>query len=92
MLWKAIQLFRILIPLPSSDYTVRTAWNLDSFGLSSTMPYLLRGAGVEDLMIQRVHYAVQHDLAYSKQLEFDWQQMWGKTDTVLSFLLSDLSI
>lgn len=58
------------------DYTPTCSWSIDPFGLSPTMPYLLGGAGLRNLVIQRVHYAVKKKLAQAKKLEFRWRQLW----------------
>jgi len=34
--------------------------------------------GLENLVIQRVHYSVKKYLARSKNLEFRWRQLWGE--------------
>ena len=58
------------------DYVPNNSWSIDPFGLSPTMPFLLKESGVENLVIQRVHYAVKKRLAKEKLLEFRWRQLW----------------
>lgn len=69
--------------LDNLNYTPRNAWSIDPFGYSSSQPYLLKLAGFENSIIQRVHYRVKKELALNRQLEFKWRQLWdgvGKTD------------
>ncbi|XP_013170889.1 PREDICTED: alpha-mannosidase 2 [Papilio xuthus] len=64
-------------------YIPKNAWSIDPFGYSSAQPYLLKLAGFENSVIQRVHYRVKKELALNRQLEFKWRQLWdgnGKTD------------
>ncbi|KAM3962504.1 alpha-mannosidase 2 [Aphomia sociella] len=64
-------------------YIPKNAWSIDPFGYSSSQPYLLKLAGFENSVIQRVHYRVKKELALNRQLEFKWRQLWdgvGKTD------------
>ncbi|XP_032521675.1 alpha-mannosidase 2 isoform X2 [Danaus plexippus] len=64
-------------------YIPKNHWSIDPFGYSSTQPYLLKLSGLENSVIQRVHYRVKKELAMNRQLEFKWRQLWdgvGKTD------------
>lgn len=60
------------------NYTPKSSWSIDPFGQSPTMPFLLKKMGLENLLIQRIHYAVKKYLASQTQLEFNWKQLWGK--------------
>lgn len=60
------------------NITPTTSWSIDPFGYSATMPYLLKGARMNNLLIQRTHYSIKKKFAQEKQLEFRWRQLWGK--------------
>ncbi|CAH0550775.1 unnamed protein product [Brassicogethes aeneus] len=65
------------------NYTPVSSWSIDPFGMSLTQPALLKASGMQNMLIQRVHYSVKKELAQNKQLEFRWRQLWdekGKTD------------
>ncbi|CAG9789046.1 unnamed protein product [Diatraea saccharalis] len=69
--------------LENLSYLPRNGWSIDPFGYSSAQPYLLKLAGIENTVIQRVHYRIKKELALNRQLEFKWRQLWdgvGKTD------------
>ena len=58
-------------------------WVIDPFGHSGSLPYLWNVAGMENMVIQRVHQAIKATLAADKSLEFKWRQYWdddGKRD------------
>ncbi|ESO90120.1 hypothetical protein LOTGIDRAFT_164424 [Lottia gigantea] len=52
------------------------SWSIDPFGYSGTMPYIWKKAGMENMVIQRVHQAIKGSLASKQALEFQWRQMW----------------
>lgn len=45
------------------------------------MPYLLKKSGLENIVIQRVHYSVKKKFAQNKHLEFRWRQLWDNEGT-----------
>ncbi|XP_067680551.1 alpha-mannosidase 2-like [Haliotis asinina] len=52
------------------------SWSIDPFGYSGTMPYLWKKAGMENMVIQRVHQAIKGSLISKNSLEFMWRQYW----------------
>ncbi|CAH1437672.1 unnamed protein product [Lactuca virosa] len=64
----------------------KNAWAIDPFGYSSTMAYLLRRMGFENMLIQRTHYELKKELALHKNLEYIWRQNWDTDETTDIFV------
>ncbi|WAR20913.1 MA2A2-like protein [Mya arenaria] len=57
--------------------------NFDQFGYSTTMPYLVKKAGLKNVLIKRIHRAVKELFGSENKLNFHWRQLWdpdGKDD------------
>jgi len=67
--------------------TPSSGWAVDPFGHSPSMTYLLKGAGLSNMVIQRVHYAVKKHFAQQQTLEFQWRQSWGERKPSNTFLI-----
>ncbi|KAK7790667.1 hypothetical protein R5R35_002442 [Gryllus longicercus] len=63
------------------DYIPRNSWAIDPFGHSPIMPYFLKRMGLENLVVQRVHYSMKKYLSRTKNLEFNWRQLWDGSGT-----------
>ena len=55
------------------------SWSIDPFGHSGTMPYLWKKAGMNNMIIQRIHQATKGALVKDAGLEFYWKQYWDIT-------------
>lgn len=74
------------------NYTPETYWNIDPFGYSQTMPFLLRKAAFKHVNVVRVNEKVKELLRRSQTLEFKWSAFWDRSragvfTSVLPFML-----
>ena len=53
-----------------------SSWSVDSFGHGGTFPHLLARAGIDNMVVMRVHYAWKEWLAKYQQGDFLWKQAW----------------
>lgn len=67
-------------------FVPRNNWAIDPFGYSSTMAYLLRRMGFDNMLIQRTHYELKKELAWHKNLEYVWRQSWDAEETTDIFV------
>lgn len=67
-------------------FVPRNSWAIDPFGYSSTMAYLLRRMGFDNMLIQRTHYELKKELAWRKNLEYIWRQSWDAEETTDIFV------
>lgn len=57
--------------------------NFDQFGYSATMPYLVKKAGIKNVLIKRIHRGLKELFGKQRKLNFHWRQFWdpeGKDD------------
>ncbi|XP_035708194.1 alpha-mannosidase 2x [Folsomia candida] len=52
------------------------SWVIDAFGHGPTMPYLFKISGMDNTVIQRLHYSWKKYLAQNKFSDFTWVQRW----------------
>ncbi|MFS8011185.1 putative glycosidase [Helianthus anomalus] len=64
----------------------KNSWAIDPFGYSSTMAYLLKRMGFENMLIQRTHYELKKELALHQNLEYIWRQSWDTYETTDIFV------
>lgn len=61
------------------------SWQIDPFGHSASIAYLLNKIGFNNMVIQRIHHAFKWHLALKQNLEFQWQQYWDPHKTHTAF-------
>ncbi|XP_065140174.1 alpha-mannosidase 2 [Paramisgurnus dabryanus] len=59
----------------------KTGLAVDPFGHSPTQAYLLKQAGMSNMLIQRIHYSIKKHFSLERTLEFFWRQNWDQDAT-----------
>ena len=59
---------------------VVNAWINDPFGYSSTMPYLWKKSGIENMIILRMHQAIKATLMRRRMMDYKWRPYWNTND------------
>lgn len=59
----------------------KNVWSIDPFGYSSTLAYLRKQAGFNNMVIDRVDSSVKEIMWERKMLEFNWRQPWDRDRT-----------
>ena len=54
------------------------SWSIDPFGHGAAMPYILNGAGIDGMVIQRTHYAWKKWLGERQAGDFEWVPRWDR--------------
>ena len=58
----------------------KSVWSVDPFGHGPVAPYLLRTAGLQNTVVQRIHYGFKRWLADRQISEFYWKMAWDTKD------------
>ncbi|XP_054797324.1 alpha-mannosidase 2-like isoform X2 [Prosopis cineraria] len=67
-------------------FVPKNSWAIDPFGYSSTMAYILRRMGFDNMLVQRTHYELKKELAWHKNLEYIWRQSWDAEESTDIFV------
>ena len=58
------------------DVVPESSLNFDQFGYSNSIPYLVKKAGLKNVLIKRIHRAVKELMGEKKWMTFQWRQFW----------------
>ena len=53
-----------------------TSLSFDQFGYSASIPYLMKLAGIKNVLIKRAHRGVKHVMGDNHWMTFKWRQYW----------------
>ncbi|XP_052785223.1 alpha-mannosidase 2x-like isoform X2 [Mya arenaria] len=60
--------------------TPTNAWINDPFGYSSTMPYLWKKSGIDNMVILRIHQAIKSTIIRKRGMDFMWRPYWNSNN------------